>query len=202
MEVPSLAQRIDGVLPQTQCTRCGYDGCTPYANAVAEGSADINRCPPGGEEGIARLARISGRATLALDRDCGTESARSLARIDEAACIGCALCLKACPTDAIVGAATRMHTVVDTLCTGCELCVPACPVDCIALVPVSGDRTGWSAWSAAEAEQARVRYARHQLRLDAASSAAAAPTSAVSPAGRQQAVVAALARARAARASS
>ena len=198
----ALAASLLDALPQTQCRRCGYADCRGYAEAIAAGAADINRCPPGGEEGIARLARIAGRATVPLDRDCGTESARSLARIDEAACIGCALCLKACPTDAIVGAATRMHTVVDTLCTGCELCVPACPVDCIALVPVSGDRTGWSARSAAEAEQARVRYARHQLRLDAASSGAAAPTSAVSPSGRQQAVVAALARARASRASS
>jgi len=196
----ALAASLLDALPQTQCRRCGYADCRGYAEAIAAGDADINRCPPGGEEGVARLARIAGRPTLPIDRDCGTETARALARIDEAACIGCALCLKACPTDAIVGAATQMHTVVDPLCTGCELCVPACPVDCISLVKVTGDRTGWNAWSAAEAEQARVRYARHQQRLDAPSSNVAAAV--VAPSSRQQAVAAALARARAARAGS
>ena len=135
-----------------------------------------------------------------LDPECGAEGPRALARIDEAACIGCALCLKACPTDAIVGAATRMHTVVDDLCTGCELCLPVCPVDCIALVPASGERTGWNAWSPAQAEQARRRYERHQQRVDAPPRAGAAAQSTAS--SRQQAVAAALARARAARAGS
>ena len=197
----ALAASLLDALPQTQCRRCGYADCQEYAEAIAAGAADIDRCPPGGVEGIARLARITGRPVRALDPECGAEGPRSLARIDEAACIGCALCLKACPTDAIVGAATRMHTVVDALCTGCELCLPACPVDCIHLVPTSGERTGWAAWSAGDAEQARVRYARHRQRLDAPQ-AAASTAPAASATTRQQAVAAALARARAARAAS
>jgi len=196
----ALAASLLEALPQTQCRRCGYADCRGYAEAMAAGAADVNRCPPGGEEGVARLARIADRPPRPLDPDCGAEAPRVLARIDEAACIGCALCLKACPADAIVGAATRMHTVAEALCTGCELCLPACPVDCIALVPASGDHTGWSAWSEAQAEQARVRYARHRQRLDAPP-AAAAPAAAA-PSARQHAVAAALARARAARASS
>ena len=195
----ALAASLLDALPQTQCRRCGYADCQGYAEAITAGAADVNRCPPGGEEGVARLARIAGRPVRPLDPDCGSEAPRALARIDEAACIGCALCLKACPTDAIVGAATRMHTVDEALCTGCALCLPACPVDCIALVPASGDRTGWSAWSAAQAEQARVRYARHRQRLDAPPAATA---TAAAPSARQQAVAAALARARAARAAS
>jgi electron transport complex protein RnfB len=197
MTTEALAASLLDALPQTQCRRCGYADCREYAEAIASGAADINRCPPGGAEGVARLARIAGRPARPLDPECGTEGPRALARIEEADCIGCALCLKACPTDAIVGAATRMHTVIDALCTGCELCLPACPVDCIALVPASGDRTGWDAWSAVDAEQARTRYARHRQRVDAPAPAAAAP--AVTPSSRQQAVAAALARARAAR---
>lgn len=193
----ALAASLLDALPQTQCRRCGYADCNGYAEAIAFGSADINRCPPGGEEGVFRLARLAGRPARPLDPECGAETPRALARIEEAACIGCALCLKACPTDAIVGAATRMHTVIDALCTGCELCLPACPVDCIVLVPASGDRTGWNAWSPAEADQARLRYAHHRQRLDASRRAAEpAPTT---PSSRQQAVAAALARARAAR---
>jgi electron transport complex protein RnfB len=195
----ALAASLLDALPQTQCRRCGYADCRDYAEAIASGAADINRCPPGGAEGVARLAAIARRVVRPLDPECGVEAPRTLARIDEAACIGCALCLKACPTDAIVGAATRMHTVVDALCTGCELCVPACPVDCIALVAASGERTGWDAWSAADAEQARLRYARHRERVEAPAAAPAAP---IAPASRQQAVAAALARARAARAGS
>ena len=196
----ALAASLLDALPQTQCRRCGYADCRDYAEAIASGAADVNRCPPGGAEGVARLARIAGRPVRPLDSECGAEGPRALARIDEAACIGCALCLKACPTDAIVGAATRMHTVVDALCTGCELCLPVCPVDCIALVPASGDRTGWYAWSPAQAERARRRYERHRQRVDAPPAArAAAPSTASS---RQQAVAGALARARAARAGS
>ena len=128
----TLVETLLDALPQTQCTRCGYADCRGYAEAIAGGEAEINRCPPGGAEGVARLARLSGRPVVPLDPACGSEGPRRLALIDEAACIGCALCLKACPVDAIVGAAKRMHTVIDELCTGCELCVPACPVDCIA----------------------------------------------------------------------
>jgi len=161
-----LAARLHAALPQTQCTRCGYPDCRGYAMAMAERSADINRCPPGGAEGIVRLAALTGRAVLPLDPARGSEGPRALAVIDEAWCIGCTLCIKACPVDCIVGASKLMHTVIDPLCTGCELCVPACPVDCIAMVPVTGTRTGWQAWSAAQADEARARYAFRQWRLE------------------------------------
>ncbi len=162
---PTLADRIDAALPQTQCTRCGYPDCRRYAEAIAGGEA-INRCPPGGAEGIVRLAAITQREVLALDTERGTEGPRALAVIDEAWCIGCTLCIKACPVDCIVGASKVMHTVIDALCTGCELCVPVCPVDCIDMRPVSGSLTGWSAWSAPQAEEARERYAFHQMRVE------------------------------------
>jgi electron transport complex protein RnfB len=163
-EAAALAEALLDALPQTQCRRCGYADCRAYAEAIADGAADVNRCPPGGAEGVARLARIADRPVLALDVSCGVESPRALAVIDEGACIGCALCLKACPTDAILGAAKRMHTVIDAACTGCELCIPVCPVDCISLVGASGERTGWNAWSAGEARLARQRYDRHRER--------------------------------------
>jgi electron transport complex protein RnfB len=163
---PSLADRIDAALPQTQCTRCGYPDCRRYAEAIADGSAETNRCPPGGAEGIVRLADITGRKVLPLDADRGQEGPRTLAVIDEAWCIGCTLCIKACPVDCIVGASKLMHTVIDAQCTGCELCVPVCPVDCIAMVPVTGQRSGWQAWSEPQAEEARERYAFHQLRVE------------------------------------
>ena len=160
----SLADRIDAALPQTQCTRCGYPDCRGYADAVASGGAAINRCPPGGAEGIERLAALTGAPLLPLDPSCGLEGPRWLAVIDEAWCIGCTLCIKACPVDCIIGAPRRMHSVIDGLCTGCELCLPACPVDCIALLPVTGERTGWQAWSAPQADEARQRYGAHQQR--------------------------------------
>ena len=160
-----LAQALAAALPQTQCTRCGYPDCSAYANAMAEGTAAINQCPPGGQEGVARLARISGRPALPLNLDHGAEGVRHLAVIDEAWCIGCTLCLKACPVDSIVGGPKLMHTVIEALCTGCELCLPACPVDCIALVPVTAGRTGWQAWSPPQADEARQRHAFHRLRL-------------------------------------
>jgi electron transport complex protein RnfB len=163
----TLVEALLDALPQTQCTRCGYADCRAYAQAIASEGADINRCPPGGQEGVARLARLTGRPAPALDPACGREGPRALAIVDEAWCIGCALCLAACPVDAIVGAAKRMHTVIDDLCTGCELCIPVCPVDCISLVAVTGARTGWQAWSAAQADEARARYARHAARLRA-----------------------------------
>jgi electron transport complex protein RnfB len=158
-----LASRIDAALPQTQCTRCGYPDCRAYAEAIAAGQARINRCPPGGAEGVARLARITGQPVEPLDADCGAEAALQLAVIDEAWCIGCTLCIKACPVDCIIGASKRMHTVIDDQCTGCELCVPVCPVDCITLVPVSGHRTGWAAWSADQAKAALERYEFHKI---------------------------------------
>ena len=161
-----LAESLDRALPQTQCTRCGFPDCRAYAEAVATGTAAINRCPPGGAEGVQRLAEVTGQPALPLDPAHGSEGPRALAVIDEAWCIGCTLCIKACPVDCIVGASKVMHTVVDAQCTGCELCVPACPVDCIAMVPVTGTRTGWQAWSAAQADEARERYAFHRLRVE------------------------------------
>ncbi len=164
--IDTLAERIDALLPQTQCTRCGYADCRAYAEAIAHGQADINRCPPGGSEGIARLAALTRRPPPPLDTQHGSEGPRLLAVIDEAWCIGCTLCLKACPVDCIVGASRQMHTVIDAQCTGCELCVPVCPVDCIAMVAASGARTGWHAWSAPQADEARERYAFHRLRVE------------------------------------
>jgi len=160
-----LACELDAALPQTQCTRCGYADCEAYARAMAEGAAGIDQCPPGGQEGVARLARITGLPVQPLNPVYGTESARLLAVIDEAWCIGCTLCLNACPVDCIVGGPKQMHTVIDDRCTGCELCLPACPVDCISLQPVTGSRTGWRAWSEAQAAEARERYAFHRMRL-------------------------------------
>ena len=163
---PRLADALNAALPQTQCTRCGYPDCRAYAQAMAEGAAAINQCPPGGAEGIARLAQITGQPEQPLNPANGTEGPRRLAVIDEAWCIGCTLCLKACPVDCIVGGPKLMHTVIDDLCTGCELCIPVCPVDCISLVSVTGNRTGWSAWDAGQATLARDRYAFHQFRFD------------------------------------
>jgi len=157
--VAALAARIDAALPQTQCTRCGYPDCHGYAEAVASGAAGINQCPPGGEQGVARLAALTGRPVLPLSAAHGAEAPRTLAVIDESWCIGCTLCIAACPVDAIAGAPKQMHMIVAAQCTGCELCVPACPVDCIGLVDVTAGRSGWDAWSAEQADAARGRYA-------------------------------------------
>jgi electron transport complex protein RnfB len=156
--VNPLAQRILAVLPQTQCTRCGYPDCAAYAQALAESSANINQCPPGGAEGIARIAAITGQPITPLNPEHGEEAPRSMMFIDEAWCIGCTLCIKACPVDAIVGANKLMHTVIEDYCTGCALCLPVCPVDCILVETASGSATGWSAWSQAAANMARERY--------------------------------------------
>ena len=130
-----LAERIDALLPQTQCAQCGYPGCRPYARAIAEGSVDINRCPPGGEATLQALAKLLDRSPLPLDPDCATVPTLRVARIRERDCIGCARCLPACPVDAIVGAPQHMHTVLAAECTGCELCLDPCPVDCIDMHP-------------------------------------------------------------------
>ncbi|MGB8337582.1 MAG: electron transport complex subunit RsxB [Burkholderiales bacterium] len=131
----SLAEKIDALLPQTQCTQCGYKGCEPYAAAIARGDADINQCPPGGEGLIRSLALLLQRDFIPLNRRHGETKPRAIAIIDENICIGCALCIKACPVDAIVGAAKQMHTVISAECTGCELCLAPCPVDCISMRP-------------------------------------------------------------------
>ncbi|MDE2606717.1 MAG: electron transport complex subunit RsxB [Burkholderiales bacterium] len=159
------AARLHAALPQTQCTRCGYPDCAGYAEAIAAGAAGINRCPPGGAEGIGRLAGITRRPPVPLDPEVGPEGPRRMAVIDENWCIGCTLCLDACPTDAILGGNKRMHTVIEAHCTGCELCVPACPVDCISLEDASGERTGWDAWSQAQAAAALTRYEARKQRL-------------------------------------
>jgi H+/Na+-translocating ferredoxin:NAD+ oxidoreductase subunit B len=157
----TIVDRIDALLPQTQCAKCGYPGCRPYAEAVAADHAGINQCPPGGDAGIRALAQLLGREVLPLDARHGVEAPRRVATIDEERCIGCTLCIQACPVDAIVGAAKHMHTVLVELCTGCELCVPPCPVDCIAMVaPGPGD-----VWDRARADAARARHERRKARL-------------------------------------
>lgn len=135
IEPAALADRIDDLLPQTQCGQCGFGGCRPYAEALAAGDTELNRCPPGGERGIAALAALLQRPALALDPQCGIEKPPQLALIREDECIGCTKCIQACPVDAIAGASKLMHSVIAPLCTGCELCIPPCPVDCIVMLP-------------------------------------------------------------------
>jgi electron transport complex protein RnfB len=156
------ADEVDALLPQTQCTRCGYSGCRPYAEAVVAGAADINQCPPGGAATIDALAALLGRPALPLNPACGAEGPALVAEIDEAACIGCAKCLPPCPVDAIVGAPKQMHTVLAALCTGCELCVAPCPVDCIRMLP----RTPLAGPAPAAADN-RMRYEARNTRLAA-----------------------------------
>lgn len=163
MNPDDLTDRIDALLPQTQCRQCGYAGCRPYAEAVGNNEAPINRCPPGGTEVIAELAALLRRPPLPLDAGCGTTQAPAVATIDEAWCIGCTLCIQACPVDAIAGAAKLMHTVIAQECTGCELCIPPCPVDCIQMVSV--DRTAEREQRIARAAHARARYTARNLRL-------------------------------------
>jgi electron transport complex protein RnfB len=158
---PSLEDRIDALLPQTQCTRCGYNGCRPYAQAVAAGEANINQCPPGGQAGIAKLAALLKREPLPLNPANGVEKPLTVAVIDESLCIGCTLCIQACPVDAILGAARRMHTVLPQACTGCDLCVAPCPMDCIAMKPVEPARE----WTQADADRSRRRMQARKARL-------------------------------------
>jgi electron transport complex protein RnfB len=206
--VNTLAAHILDALPQTQCTRCGYPDCAGYAQAIASDEAGIHQCPPGGAEGVARLSLLTGRPVQTIDPQFGTEGPRMMAVIDEAWCIGCTLCLDACPTDAIVGINKRMHTVIEPHCTGCELCIPVCPVDCISLETATPGRSGWQAWSQEQAEHARERYAAHSQRRGKPETVTAdapevpAITAAVPASDRKRAIVeAALARARAAAAS-
>jgi electron transport complex protein RnfB len=155
--VSPLAKRLDALLPQTQCTKCGFDGCRPYAEAIVAGEADIDQCPPGGDATIAALAKVLGRAPKPLNPENGPYRAPQAAVIDEAICIGCTKCIQACPVDAIVGASKRMHTIIASWCTGCELCIPPCPVDCIALVPVE---------ALPDPGRSRARHELRRMRLD------------------------------------
>jgi electron transport complex protein RnfB len=163
----TLARQIDDLLPQTQCTKCGYSACLPYAEAIAAGAAEINQCPPGGAAGIAKLAALLQRDAKPLDPANGIERRRTVALIDEARCIGCTLCIQACPVDAIVGAAKCMHTVIAESCTGCDLCVPPCPVDCIAMLPLPPARAPWTR-DLADAARARFEFRNARLARDAA----------------------------------
>ena len=138
-----VVERIDALLPQTQCGQCGYPGCRPYAEAIAKGEADINQCPPGGDAGIRALADLLGREPKPLNPEYGEEKPKTVVAIDESRCIGCTLCIQACPVDAIVGAAKLMHTVIESECTGCDLCLPPCPVDCIDIIEVKTDILRW-----------------------------------------------------------
>lgn len=138
-----LVEKIDAILPQTQCGQCGFPGCKPYATAIAEGEADINQCPPGGEDGIRKLADLLGVDFKPLNAGNGAEKPKCVALIDENICIGCTLCIQACPVDAILGSAKHMHTILSSECTGCELCLAPCPVDCISIVPVTTTIANW-----------------------------------------------------------
>lgn len=163
-DLATRASLVEAALPQTQCTRCGYPDCRAYAEAIVAEACDINRCPPGGQEGVRRLAALTGRPEQPLSPEVGEEGPLRLAVIDEAWCIGCTLCIKVCPVDCIVGSSKRMHSVIAADCTGCELCVPACPVDCIAMEVETPGRTGWQAWSQQQAQAAQERYALRRER--------------------------------------
>ena len=155
---------VDALLPQTQCGRCDFDACRPYAEALVRGEAGINRCPPGGVFTVAALARVLGRPVVALDPTRGAAGPRETARIDESECIGCTVCIRACPVDAIIGARKWMHAVLESECTGCGLCVAPCPVDCIAMVPARTGPATAEAWLAERAPGARRRFERRRAR--------------------------------------
>ena len=173
-QTKELTNRLEDILPQTQCTKCGYPDCRAYAEALASGSVMPNRCPPGGVEGIKRLSAVltpiypqdAFDLHPTIDLQCGVERPRPVALIDPKTCIGCTLCIQACPVDAIVGASKQMHVVLSDWCTGCDLCIPPCPVDCITMVNVTNDQTGWNAWSQVQADISRDRYHARETRLD------------------------------------
>jgi len=150
-----IIEKIDSILPQTQCGQCGYPGCKPYATAIASGEADINQCPPGGDDGIHKLADLLGVDYKPLNEEHGVPKPKSVAIIDEKTCIGCTLCIQACPVDAILGSAKHMHTIIEKECTGCELCLPPCPVDCIEMVPIKETTENWK-W----------KYPVHKLKIE------------------------------------
>jgi Na+-translocating ferredoxin:NAD+ oxidoreductase subunit B len=156
----SLTDQINALLPQTQCQKCGYAGCHPYAEAISQGAADINQCPPGGTAGIQKLAELLGVPGKPLNPDNGEEHPRMLAVINEAECIGCTKCIPPCPVDAIIGAAKHMHSIITHYCTGCELCIAPCPVNCISLQP-----SPLPSWNENDAALAQQRYAARNQRL-------------------------------------
>ncbi len=158
-----LVKDIDAILPQTQCGQCGYAGCEPYAVAIVEGLADINQCPPGDVEGIQQLADLLGVKPKLLNTTHGLPKAKAVALIDENICIGCTFCIKACPVDAIIGAAKQMHTVITAECTGCELCIEPCPMDCIHMLPVEGETSTTKQEDKKKA--ANLARSRYQFRL-------------------------------------
>jgi Na+-translocating ferredoxin:NAD+ oxidoreductase subunit B len=160
-----LIERIDDILPQTQCQQCGYQGCNPYAAALAQGQAQINQCPPGGEAGIQALANLLNLPYIPLNTSHGLIKPKAVAIIDEQHCIGCTLCIKACPVDAILGASKQMHTVISQECTGCELCIAPCPVDCITMQPVSNKTQSDALDNKTAADLARKRHQNRQMRL-------------------------------------
>lgn len=182
-----LADRINALLPQTQCTKCGYQGCLPYAQAIAHEGAPINRCPPGGDEGVVALAQLLNVPVIARDRACGDHVPLQVAVINEQFCIGCTLCIQACPVDAILGANKFMHTVLADLCTGCDLCVAPCPVDCIDMVAVAPARQ----WTSADATDARQRFESRQTRI-AETTTTNIRTEAIAQSASQQTTVAAV----------
>jgi Na+-translocating ferredoxin:NAD+ oxidoreductase subunit B len=166
-----LIDDLNSVLPQTQCQRCGYSGCLPYAQAMANGEALPNRCPPGGEPGLARLAGLLKVVVMPLEAACGEVGPRTVAHIRADACIGCTKCIDICPTDAIVGAPKQLHLVITQACTGCDLCLPPCPVDCIDMLPFAttpSDNFGFSfeQWTVEDAANAKRRYEKKQARLN------------------------------------
>ena len=200
----TLADRIDALLPQTQCRQCGYDGCKPYAEAIARQQADINQCPPGGEAGIRALASLLGRRPQPLNTAHGLTKGKAVAVIDEGVCIGCTLCLPACPVDAIMGASKQMHSVLQQECTGCELCLPACPVDCIHMHPVAGRSDAMNPEEAALARR-RHQFKQHRQQLETSQTpptyarpeAAASATRPDAEALKKAAIAAAMARVKA-----
>lgn len=201
-----LIRRIDEYLPQTQCTQCDYPRCKLYAAAIADGTAGINQCPPGGSQTIAALAALTGEKESPLNPANGIEEPKLLAWIEEQDCIGCKLCIKACPVDCIIGGPKLMHTVIANQCTGCKLCVPVCPTDCIALLPAplpaSDDPSRWPAFSQTEVELSRLRTEQKLGRSARRMTARSAEQTRKKRAQLKQGVAAAIARKRAARADS
>jgi len=205
--MPNRLEDIDACLPQTQCTRCSYPCCLDYAQAILNGEANINQCPPGGDISIAKLAALTGIEALPLDPEFGAFQPKTLAFIIEEKCIGCVLCIKACPVDAIVGANKLMHSVIQGQCTGCELCLPVCPTDCIEMQALPASSLGnevlsdWPGYTVDDVRLGRQRYQRHDARLKRDQQAKPPSSAALDAAKRQQAILEAVKRRQAKQAS-